>query len=163
MQNLIELGGKVKAVKKACLHLPELEGRRYMYLSVDAESELGGFFLWEIPLPFLYSLDNMDSQRIHIKPNGESLGADIIAAYHSTDMNYWHGSPDEEDYAYGEILIDFIRIEGNRYQVRMKMTMTDSEEDPADFPPEAFDTVVKADFVVTVDEKDPYKEPMRSS
>ena len=168
MQSMIELGGKVKAVEKAELHLPLLETQRYMYLSVDAESELGGFFLWEIPLPLLSSLDNLDGQRIHIKPNGESfdddtLGADIIAAYHSTDMNYWHGYPDEEDYSYGEILIDFQRIEGMKYHVCINMTLTDSEEVPADLPPEAFNVIGKAEFDVTIDQNDPYSESLKTS
>ena len=140
------------------LHLPVDDDVRFLYMLACTDSETEGFGLWEIELALLGNIDDLDGKRIHIKPNGENydddtLGTDIIGADMITDLNYLN-TPDA-CYSYGDIMVDFKRIEYRTYQIHIEMTLTESEEDPEDLSPEDYNITGSADFLVNVDENNP--------
>ena len=159
MVDMIKLRGKSYPITKMDLHLPEVSDVRMMYMRVDTGADIGGFALWDIELALLNNIEELDGKRIHIMPDGETyeddtLGTDIIGAM--TDANYWSANSMEyEDYFYGDILVDFRRIEGRIYRVHVEMTLTESEEEPEDLSPEDYNISATADFTVTVDEINP--------
>jgi len=141
------------------LHLPEMQGSRYMFLKVFYET--GCFLIWGMELPLLESVDQLDGQRIHLKPDGsgfddDTLGSDIFAAYNLSGANYWTDDTDEEGgcYAYGEIKIDFKMIEKCQCHLNVEMTLSENDdcldEDDMTYPNKA-----TADFIVEVDQKNP--------
>jgi hypothetical protein len=148
-------------VSEVELHLPLDAGVRMMYLGVVTDSEAGGFGLWDVELAMLEDIDGLDGGRIHVKPDGEcydddTLGTDMVGAYETSDLNYWGAKG--KSYCYGEILVDFKRIEGRKYTVHFECTLTDSENDSDDLLPEDYQYKGSADFTVEVDEKDPYDD-----
>lgn len=158
MQNTITLNGKSYPTENVELHLPVVDETRLLYMAVESETEAGGFGLWEIELALLDDIDDLDCKRIHVRPDGETydddtLGTDIIGADMFTDLNYW--SAGDDGYCYGDILVDFKRIEGRTYHVHVECALTDSDEDPEDLSPEDFQHTGSADFIVTVDEENP--------
>jgi hypothetical protein len=157
----VELDGKTYAISEVELHIVLDDGTSMMYMAVAAKGKAGGFGLWEVELPQLKSIDGLDGKRIHVRPDGEcydddTLGTDMVGAYAATDLNYW-GSKNGP-LVYGDILVDFTRIEGRTFRVKIKMTLADAQDHPADLPPEAFSHSGCADFVVTLDENNPYEE-----
>jgi len=161
MHGSVTLEDTTSAIMNAELHLPVVDEIRMMYMSVGTDPIAGGFRLREIELALLEDIDQLDGKRIHVRPNGETydddtLGTDIIGADILTDSNCWcTDGLDYETYSFGDILVDFHRIEGRTYRVHVEMTLTDSEEDRADLAPEDFRFTGSADFTVTVDEQDP--------
>ena len=161
MNSTVTLHGASYPVTEAELHLPVVDDMRLIYMMVTSDSVAGGFALWEIELALLEKIDDLDGKRIHVRPNGETydddtLGTDIIGSDSFTDLNYWntHGQA-IPGYCYGDILVDFKRIEGRTYRVRAEMTLTESDEDPEDLSSEDYNVTGSADFVVTVDEQNP--------
>lgn len=155
----IRLDIQVDEIKESRCSLPIIGDLRMLYLRVVGETNRA--CLWDVELPLLESLEDLDGQRIHVRPDGEcydddTLGTDMVGAYSTSDLNFWDST--EDSLLYGDIRVDFNQIEGRTFRVRIEMTLSDSEDDPEDLPPEAFDHVGKADFVVTVDEKNPYDE-----
>ena len=159
MQNTMILQGLESPISEIELHLPRVDNVHMLYLRVSSGSTLGGFALWDIELSLLDNIEDLDGRRIHIMPDGETyeddtLGTDIIGAM--TDANYWSTYPHgETDYVYGDILVDFKRIEGKTYQVHVEMTLADPDEDPDELSPDEFNMTGSADFVVTIDEINP--------
>lgn len=161
MTDKVFLDEKVYPIEKAELHLVPYDNSFMMYLGVSTDGEAGGFGLWEVELPLLKSIEELGSQRIHVKPDGEcydddTLGTDMVGAYATSDLNYWGGQ--NESYVYGEITVDFKRIEGWTFQIHIELTLTDSNKDTEDLPPEAFNHRGSADFIVTADDKDPWDD-----
>jgi len=159
MKNVLKIHDIEYSIEKAELHLPLVDDIRIMYMMIQCGSNEGGFAIWEIELGLLEKIDDLDGKRIHVKPNGETydddtLGTDIIGADILTDLNYWQG-PGDEDYCYGDIKVDFERINGSTYRVRVECSLTDSDDNPDELPSEAFKIIGKAEFTVTVDEKNP--------
>ena len=158
MKNSMQVLGKNYDIAKTDIHLPVMDEVRMMYMSVLTASGTEGFGLCEIELALLEDIDELDGRRMHIRPNGETydddtLGTDIIGADMLTDLNCWHTF--DGSYSYGDILVDFKRIEGRTYRVHVEMTLTESEEEPEDLSPEDYNILATADFTVTVDEINP--------
>ena len=148
-------------INKAELHLPMDAGGRMMYLGVSVEPERLGFGLWEVELVCVEAIDDLDGKRIHAKADGESYdddtaGADMLGAYSTSDLNYL--SYQGNTFCYGDILVDFKKIQGRKYQIHIELALTDSDEDPEDLPPEAYNHQLTADYTVEVDEKNPYED-----
>ena len=167
MKNILKIHDIEYSIEEAELHLPLVDDILLMYIMVQCESKEGGFAIWEIELALLEKFDDLDGKRIHVKPNGETydddtLGTDIIGADTLTDLNYWQG-PGDKDYCYGDIKVDFERITGSTYRVRVECSLTDSDEDPVALPSEAFDVIGKAEFTVIIDQKNPYGESLQTS
>jgi hypothetical protein len=155
----LTIHGQTYSVYKADLHLPILDGSRYLFLTTyvgPADDDLG-FALWEVELPLLKRLDLLDGQRIHVRPGGEgyeddTLGTDIIGMREISrwgiGMNYG---------VYGDIQIDFRRIQGREYRCVVECSLSDADlEDQA--PSEHFEAIGRADFTVIADEVDPYAD-----
>ena len=161
MPDEVILNGVSYAISECELHFPLDAGSRMMYLGVCTDSDIGGFGLWEVEVPLLKSLDELDGQRIHVKPDGEcydddTMGADMIGAYATSDLNYWGGA--NQSWCYGEILVDFKCLEGRKYRVYFECTLTDSDDDPEDLTPADYKYRGSADFTVEVDENNPYDD-----
>ena len=170
MENQIYFNQETIKVEEVKLHIPEDQGHYFLFLSVSWDGGNKGFGLWNIELARLKDINGLHLGRIHIQPGGETydddtLGSDIVRACEVTDLNYWNDYPSAYDF--GEILVDFERIEGNSYRVNLSMTLGQDEEefkserelenyesleidDPARYPHTA-----KATFTVTVDERHP--------
>ena len=137
--------------------VPEDEEGYTLYFTVESAAGKCGFCLWGIDLPLLESIKALDGRRLHLRHDGESyddddLGSDILGAYDNSDLNYWHG---ETDYGYGDIQIDFTRIEDKTYRVQIALTLTDSDEHPLELSSEDFTFRGGAVVNVTVDDKLP--------
>ena len=166
MENTLTLEWQTVPLKDFELHLPKVYNQRMLYLMVDSGCELGGFALWEISLDLLDDINALDGKRIHVKHDGEcfeddTLGTDIIGADGITDLNYWNTYYHKEydNFAFGDIQVDFKLIENNKYSVHIEMTLTDNLEDgPEDLEPEDFGFRGSADFIVDIDEDDPYAD-----
>ena len=166
MENTLTLEWQTVPLKDFELHLPKVYDQRILYLMVDSNSELGGFALWEITLDLLDDIDSLDGKRIHLKHDGEcydddTLGTDIIGSNDITDLNYWntHYHEEYDNFAYGDILVDFKLIENEKYYVHIEMTLTDNLEDgPEYLELEDYGFRGGADFVVNIDEEDPYSD-----
>ena len=158
MQGTVTLLCENYPISRTKLHLPLVDDMRMMYMMVETDTEAGGFALWEIELALLENIYDLDGKRIHVKPDGQTydddtLGTDIIGADNFTDLNYW--STEEDGYCYGDILVDFTRLEGRKYKVHVEISLTESDEDPEDLSPEDYNINGSADFIVTVDEENP--------
>ena len=133
-----------------------------MYLGVSAEQpDRLGFGLWEVELVCVEAVDDLDGKHIHAKADGESYdddtaGADMLGAYSTSDLNYL--SLRGQTYLFGDVLVDFKKVEGRQYQVHIELSLTDSDEEPEDLQQEAFNHHLIADFAVEVDEKNPYED-----
>jgi hypothetical protein len=158
MKGTLSIAGDVYAVVKAELHLPVLDYRRYMYLSVWGErgNEGAGFDLWNVELALLESFDELDGKRIHVRPDGESyeddtLGCDIIGM--DDERSFWQ-TTGRQVYAYGDIRIHFQRLDGDQYRCHVDCTLAEvgpnEERRTREFP-----ITGSADFAVTADEIDP--------
>lgn len=160
MWGTLTIGGKTYPVLRAELHVPVTEDGRYMHLFVRGgpRRDMEGFALYDVGLPLLKSVDDLDGQRIHVRPDrdtyeDDSLGTDIISM---TELNYWQA--DGRNYAYGEIQVDFARIRERQYRCRFWCTLVGSENADHERTPGASVQVGAADFVVTADERDPWSE-----
>ena len=158
MDNILTINNKSYRITEPELHFLATDDTWLMYLGVGLGPGKGCLGLWEIELVLLDSIDKLDGKRIHLHPDGESydddtLGTDIIGAYAMSDLNYL--LVEGEAYIYGEILVDFKRIQGMTYHCHIEFTLTDSDEDEEDMSPEDYNIFATADFTVTADEKDP--------
>lgn len=158
MRDTVVLAGREYPITNVKLHLPVQGDSAMMYLRVDTDAQGGSFALWDIELACLEDIDKLDGQRIHVRPGGETydddtLGTDILGADSFTDMNFWY--TDGDGYSYGDILIDFKRIEGRTYRVHCEFTLTESEQDLDELLPEDFSVTATADFTVIVDQENP--------
>jgi len=132
-----------------------------LYLGVVTDSEAGDFGLWEVELALLRDIHDLDGHRIHVRPSGEcyeddTLGTDMIGAYNTSDLNYWAAK--DRSYVYGDVLVEFSRIQGRIYRVHFQCTLSDSDEDPQALSPEDYWARGTADFTVEVDEDNPYDD-----
>lgn len=152
---------------EAELLLPLDGGTRWMYLFVSGEDPHVGFGMWDVELVLLTAdLNRLDGQRIHVRPDyatcdDDTLGTDISQMYETTDINYLRAG--DEFYSFGEIQVDFHRIDGNTYRCRFSATLTD--EEPAELremPESAFKDRATAEFIVTVEERRPGGRPLGS-
>lgn len=155
---MLSIFGKTYPVIDAELHLPRVDEARWLYMGAYVEPD-DGLRLWDIELASLQDLDDLDGKRIHVRPNGETydddtMGTDIVGMYDTTDMNGWKVG--NEIYLYGDIQIDFERIEGRQFRCRFECTLTDKDEEPKNLPPEDFNIVGIADFIVVADERGRY-------
>ncbi len=159
MDNTVTLNGETYPTTFLELHLPEIRDVRHMFLKVFYEQ--GCFLIWGMELSLLKSIEDLDGQRIHLKPDGsayedDTLASDIFVAYDTSGANYWTDDTDEEGgcYAYGDILIDFKCTEGRHFHVHVEMTLTEHDdcldEDNMTYPNKGI-----ADFIVEADEKNP--------
>jgi hypothetical protein len=157
--NRIVFDGMECPIQEAELHFPIMDGIRMMYMAVESSlPEAGSFRIWGIELALLDDLDDLNGKRIHIMPNGEAfdddtLGTDIIGVQTFTDQHYWDTA--ERPLQYGEIMMEFHRIRGQLCRIHGEITLTESDEDAADLPPEAFDHFAVVDFEVLLDKKKP--------
>ena len=159
--NTMELNAQTYSIEEVELRLPLIDDVRLLFLSVTSATEAGGFGLWEVEVRELDGVDELDGKRIHIKPNGEcydddTLGSDMIGACETSELNYWRAY--RQSYIYGDILVDFMHVEGRKYRVHFECTLTDSDKDPEDLTPDDYSARGSADFVVEVDEKNPYDD-----
>lgn len=156
-------------ITKAELHVPLNESVRMFYLHVSAGA-MASFALWEFEISNCRNLDDLDNNKMHVHfpetvYDDDTLGTDIIGVDDSTGLNYIQVNNGR--FGYGEIQVDFKKIEGDTYRVSVFMTLgadedkfeTDEEledyenldeEDHSHYPHHA-----KAVFTVTVDEADP--------
>jgi len=158
MTDQVILDGVVHPIREVELHIPLEAGARVLYMGVVAEGAVGAFGLWGVELTMLQNIEDLSGQRIHLQPNGESfdddtLGADILGAYASSDLNYW--STSSTSFVYGEIMVDFTQVNGRVFHVHLELSLADSSDNPADLPAEAFAHRGSADFTVAIDEENP--------
>ena len=159
MDDYLKVFNDSYSITKAELHLPVIDDARMFYMGVYAKN--GGFHLWEFEVTGLEKVDDLDGKRLHVHSNGEafdddSLGTDIIGAFDTTDLNYV--SVQDSAYCYGEIHVDFARIDGLTYRCHVELKLTESDEDPEDLTPEDCNIECTADFTVLVDEKNPFED-----
>ena len=160
MENIVCLNNVKYPIESSELHIVKCDNIFRMYLGV-ANKKIGGFGFWEVELKSLKLIDELDGKRIHVKPNGElynddTLGTNMLGAYEDSDLNYWGG--DAGFYYYGEILIDFKRLQDLTYRVHIELTLTDSDEEPEDLKPEDFNIKAHAGLEVVLDEKLPFDD-----
>ena len=156
MKQEMVIDGRVFEIAEAELHVVVEDDSATLYLGASNTMH-GGFGLWEVHLTEVTDLHDLDGAKLHANPNGDSydddtLGSDMVGSDLLTDLNYWSTGQDaDEIYLYGEIEVDFKRIEGNQYHCHVSCTLTDSDEDPEDLTPEDYNISASADFDVTAD------------
>lgn len=154
-ESVLTVNNMKYAVTEAELHLPSEEGLRMMYMSVRCGPNTG-FALWEYELALLANIEDLHAKRIHVTHTGEAyaddtLGTDIVGAHLYTDANVCCVEGDV--YVYGDILVDFKRVEGRKYRCHAELALSDLDQYPADLSPEDFKFAAIADITVIADEK----------
>ena len=165
MSDFVEVDGRRYSVKRAELHFPLMDETRYIFLCVYLEPK-GGFAAWYIEVPLLAGLDALDGPRIHIRADGfaypdDTLGTDCIGADNWTDMNYW--SIEDATYNWGELQLDFRRLDEGRFRVIVSARLSDGPEwddsTAEEFPLDEFRIAARAELIVVPDEVDPVNTP----
>ncbi len=151
--------GKAYPVLAAELHLPLVDGRRCLFLSVAGgpRGQEDGVTLGHVEFALLDSLDALDGKRLHLSREGESfpddtLGGDAIGI--GEDMG-WSSSwtVNGDAHVLGEIQLDFSQVRSERYRCRLVCTLR--RQDPMTGGP-AGDEMLElvAEFTADVDEVD---------
>lgn len=151
----------------------------------NKDNNTGSSALWRIDLPLLGSLDDLDGQRIHVHANGDCFPDDTLDTniFGQSDLTYWELATDDANdkggaYVVGAMRLDFERIEAWLYRCRLWCSLMRAPE--RELPPlieedgflvrapyapdeergepmdEDFDREGSADFLVEVDEANPY-------
>lgn len=162
MKDFVELAGTRYPVVQAELHTPLTDGQRFIHLFAYIESPEGpgGFGFNQVEVPLLAGADGLDGQRIHVRPDGyayedDTLATDYVGAEVFTDLNFWRIGG--RDYLWGEMQIDFERIQGLRYRVRVRARLAPLEPDEdmdENRQLERCTMEARAEFTVVADERD---------
>jgi hypothetical protein len=156
----IELLDKEYPIYGAKLHIPLRDDNRWIYLMTHAKPNCG-FAFWGAEIPGLERIEDLDGQPIHVKRSGEvydddTLATDIIGMDEESELNYWNMMNEVcgPCYFYGEIRIDFKRQKDLEFLCMVECRLTDKQD--VELIPENCPVIGRAEFVVAVDEQDPF-------
>jgi len=129
MIGFVRVGERNYEVVQAELHVPLLDETRHIFLCVNIQPP-GGFAFWYVQLPGLGRLEELSGQRIHVRCDGfsyqdDTLATDCTGAESWTDLNYWQ--IDGRAYSWGEMRIDFQRVDGGRYRILVTARLSEND------------------------------------